>query len=70
MSNKEYWMQDFQTVLMMFIRVVLEAFLSPNDLKLKAPSSREVDRCSRAKKRPRAHIERILGQRGQTCYTF
>lgn len=50
---------------MMFIRVVLEDFLSPKVLMLKAPSSREVERCSRAKNRPSAHSKRILGQRGQ-----
>lgn len=56
---------QFQTVLMMFIRVALEDFLSPKVLMLKAPSSREVERCSRAKNRPNAHSKRILGQRGQ-----
>lgn len=55
-----------QTVLMMFIRVVLEAFLSPNALMLNAPSSRELERCSRAKNRPEAQTKRILGRRGQT----
>lgn len=55
-----------QTVLMMSIRVALEAFLSPNDLMLKAPSKRELERCSRAKNRPKAYSKRILGQRVQT----
>lgn len=49
-----------QTVLMMFIRVVLEAFLLPNALMLKDPSSREADTCSRVKKRHEAHAKRIL----------
>lgn len=64
--------KQFQTVLMMSIRVTLEDFLSPNDLMLKAASRRELERCSRAKKRPKAHNERILWQRSQifkeTCY--
>lgn len=51
---------------MMFIRVALEAFLSPNDLMLKAPSKKELERCSRAKNRTEAHSKRILGQRGET----
>lgn len=55
-----------QTLLMMFIRVALEAFLSPNDLMLKAPSKRELERCSRARKRPKAHSKRILCQWGPT----
>lgn len=50
---------------MMFIRVVLEDFLSPNDLILKAPSSKAEDTCSRATKRPKPHTKRILGLRGQ-----
>lgn len=50
---------------MMSMRVALEAFLSPNDLMLKAPSSREADRCSRTDKTANAHTQRILGQRGQ-----
>ena len=54
-----------QTVLMWFITAGFEAFVGPNDWMLKAPSSREVDRCSRAKKRPKVHSKRILGQRGQ-----
>ncbi len=56
---------QIQTSVMMFITVGLEAFVSPNDLMLKAPSSRELETCRRAIKRPKAQTKRILGQRGQ-----
>lgn len=54
-----------QTLLMMFMRVTLEAFVSPNVLMLKAPSSKECEICSRATNRPRIHATRILIQRRQ-----
>lgn len=60
---------NVQTVLMMFITVVLETFLSPNALMLNAPSSRELERCSRAKNRPAAHTKRILSERSYTFKT-
>lgn len=52
---------------MMFIRVALEALVSPNDLMLNAPSSSESERRSRARSRPTAHTERILSQTGYTA---
>lgn len=51
---------------MMFIRVALEALVSPNDLMLNAPSSSESERRSRARSRPMAHTKRILSQAGCT----
>lgn len=51
---------------MMFIRVTLDAFLSPNILMLKAPSSRELDRCIRTKNRPKVPTKCILHQNSKT----
>lgn len=51
---------------MMFIRVALEALVSPNDLMLNAPSSSESERLSRARSRPTANTECILSQAGCT----
>lgn len=45
---------------MMFIKVALEAFLSPKDLMLKAPNSKGADRCRSEKNRPKLHTRRIL----------
>lgn len=66
LRKKENQTVEYQTLLMRFIKVVLEAFLSPNDLMLKAPSSRGADRWSKVINRPKAHTTRILVQRGQT----
>lgn len=58
--NAKYKTLTFQTVLMMFIKVKLEALVFPNVLMLKAPSSREAERCSWVKNRLRVHTKRIL----------
>lgn len=54
----------FQTLVMMFIRVVLEALVSPKDLMLKAPSSSELERCSKVRKSPKVPTKCILHQTG------